>query len=49
MEVERAENDWPDGADVTMFDTNNTLIAVGRYDANTKRLHPRVVLTQGNE
>jgi tRNA pseudouridine55 synthase len=47
MEVEVAESDWSDKADVAMVDTNQVLIAIGRYDENSKRLHPRVVLTQG--
>jgi tRNA pseudouridine55 synthase len=48
MEVEIAEQDWPDGVDVSMFDLSNTLIAIGRYELNRKQLHPRVVLTQGD-
>jgi tRNA pseudouridine55 synthase len=37
------EADWADGEHVKMCDANE-LIAVGQYDANAKRLHPRVVL-----
>jgi tRNA pseudouridine55 synthase len=48
MEVEITEQDWPDGVDVSMFDETNTLIAMGRYEASRKQLHPRVVLTQGD-
>ena len=43
-EVRVAETSWNDGEDVRMCDADNELIAVGRYDANTKSLHPRVVL-----
>ena len=46
MEVNVADRDWPDGADVAMIDGNNALIAVGRYSEQNKRLHPRVVMTQ---
>lgn len=43
-DVTVAEADWPDGENVKMCDDNEQLIAVGQYDANAKRLHPRVVL-----
>lgn len=43
-EVRVAESSWNDGEDVRMCDGDNELVAVGRYDANTKSLHPRVVL-----
>jgi len=43
-EVRVAETNWNDGEDIRMCDGDNQLIAVGRYDANTKSLHPRVVL-----
>lgn len=43
-DVTVAEADWPDGENVKMCDANEQLIAVGQYDANAKRLHPRVVL-----
>lgn len=36
--------DWADGENVKMCDTQEQLIAVGQYDANSKSLHPRVVL-----
>jgi len=29
-----------------MCDGDNELVAVGRYDANTNSLHPRVVLAE---
>jgi len=44
MEVEVGNGDWADGSDVRMFDEQDTLIAVGRYDENRRRLHPRVVI-----
>ena len=37
-------HDWADGENVKMCDTQEQLIAVGRYDAGAKSLHPRVVL-----
>jgi len=43
-EVRVAESKWADGDDVTMYDKGEQLIAVGRYDANARSLHPRVVL-----
>ena len=43
-EVTVAESEWADGENVKMCDANEQLIAVGQYDANAKRLHPRVVL-----
>ena len=45
-EVKVAESNWSDGENVRMCDGDNELIAVGRYDANTNSLHPRVVLAQ---
>jgi len=43
-DVSVAEADWADGENVKMCDADEQLIAVGQYDANAKRLHPRVVL-----
>ncbi|HEU4870783.1 MAG TPA: tRNA pseudouridine(55) synthase TruB [Pyrinomonadaceae bacterium] len=43
-EVTVAGYDWADGENVKMRDTQEQLIAVGQYDANSKSLHPRVVL-----
>ena len=43
-DVTVAEADWADGENVKMCDADEQLIAVGQYDANAKRLHPRVVL-----
>lgn len=42
------EADWADGENVKMCDADEQLIAVGQYDANAKRLHPRVVLGGDN-
>jgi len=47
MEVQVGEKEWADGTDIAMLDTTHVLIAIGRYDASKERLHPRVVLTQG--
>jgi tRNA U55 pseudouridine synthase TruB len=47
-EVRVAESNWADGEDVTMYDADEQVIAVARYDANAKTLHPRVVLTGEN-
>ena len=44
-EVRVAEAEWADGENVKMCDMDEQLIAVGRYDATAKSLHPRVVLT----
>ena len=43
-EVKVAETEWADGENVRMYDTDEQLIAVGRYDANARSLHPYVVL-----
>ena len=43
-EVTVAGYDWADGENVKMCDTQEQLIAVGQYDANSKSLHPRVVI-----
>ena len=45
-EVKVDERNWSDGENVRMCDGDNELVAVGRYDANTNSLHPRVVLAQ---
>ena len=45
-EVKVAESSWSDGENVRMCDGDNELVAVGRYDANTNSLHPRVVLAE---
>jgi tRNA pseudouridine55 synthase len=43
-EVSVAQSEWADGENVKMCDADEQLIAVGQYDANARRLHPRVVL-----
>jgi len=43
-EVKMAESEWADGENVTMYDADEQLIAVGQYDANAGSLRPRVVL-----
>jgi len=43
-EVKVAESEWTDGENVRMYDPDEQLIAVGRYDANARSLHPHVVL-----
>ena len=43
-EVTVAGYDWADGENVKMCDTQEHLIAIGQYDANSKSVHPRVVL-----
>ena len=48
-EVKVAESEWADGENVRMCDADERLIAVGRYDATAKSLHPRVVLARENE
>ena len=48
-EVTVAEAEWADGENVKMCDANEQLIAIGQYDANAKRLHPRVVLRGDGE
>src|SRR6185436_18614643 len=45
-EVRVAEHNWSDGENVRMCDGDNELVAVGRSDASTNSLHPRVVLAQ---
>jgi len=44
MEVKVGETSWADGEKVRMCDAGDHLIAIGDYDASTKRLHPSVVL-----
>jgi len=44
-EVKVAEPEWTDGENVRMYDRGEQLIAVGRYDANARSLHPHVVLS----
>lgn len=44
LEVGVAGVEWPDGAKVRMFDDEGTLVAIGVYVAQKRRLHPRVVI-----
>lgn len=44
-EVKVAESEWADGEDVRMYDAGEELIAIGRYDASARSLHPHVVLS----
>ena len=44
MEVKVGETAWSDGEKVKICDDKDHLIAIGDYDATTKRLHPSVVL-----
>ena len=43
-EIRVEGSEWADGQDVKMCDADRELIAVGRYDAGSQVLHPRVVL-----
>src|SRR5215211_5960839 len=43
-EVKVAETEWADGDNVRMYGSGEELIAIGRYDATARSLHPRVVL-----
>src|SRR5215217_2858216 len=43
-EVKVADLGWADEENVTMYDAGEQLIAVGRYNANARSLHPRVVI-----
>ena len=43
-EVKVAEPEWADGENVRMYDGEDELIAIGRYDASAQSLHPHVVL-----
>ena len=43
-EVNAAESEWADGENVRMYNAGEQLIAVGRYDATARSLHPHVVL-----
>lgn len=44
MEVGVAEVGWPDGTPVRICDEHGDLLAIGDYAAQTRRLHPRVVI-----
>lgn len=47
-EVAVAEGNWPEGATIRLCAANGQLIAVGDFDVDRKRIHPRVVLV-GND
>jgi tRNA pseudouridine55 synthase len=44
MDIAASEATWTEGAIVRLCDTEGRLLAVGRFDLPTRRLHPRVVL-----
>jgi tRNA pseudouridine55 synthase len=44
MEVKVAETEWADGEKVRMCDVDDRLIAIGDYNAESRQLHPGVVL-----
>lgn len=44
MEVKVEATEWEDGENVKMCDTDEQLIAIGRYDAGAHLINPRVVL-----
>jgi tRNA pseudouridine55 synthase len=46
-EVKVAETEWADGDNVRMYNAGEELIAIGRYDASARSLHPHVVLGEG--
>ena len=46
-EVKVAESPWADGENVRIYDGREELIAIGRYDASARSLHPHVVLDRG--
>jgi tRNA pseudouridine55 synthase len=48
-DVSVAAVDWTDGENVRMCDVDEQLIAIGRYDAAAKSLHPQVVLAGKGE
>ena len=43
-EVKVVDTAWADGENVRMYDADEQLIAVGRYDVNARSVHPHVVL-----
>ena len=44
MEVKVAETEWADGEKVRMCDVDDRLIAIGDYNAESRQLHPSVVI-----
>ena len=47
-EVKVAETEWADGDNVRMYSAGEELIAIGRYDASVRSVHPQVVLSGEN-
>lgn len=43
-EVKAVERNWADGENVRMYNAGEELIAIGRYDASARSVHPHVVL-----
>jgi tRNA pseudouridine55 synthase len=43
-ELKALERDWADGENVRIYDAGEDLIAIGRYDASARSVHPQVVL-----
>ncbi|HYV83302.1 MAG TPA: tRNA pseudouridine(55) synthase TruB [Pyrinomonadaceae bacterium] len=43
-ELKALERDWADGENVRIYGAGEDLIAIGRYDANARSVHPQVVL-----
>lgn len=47
IDLQMSATDWSDGERVRLRDEQGTLIAVAEYKAAAKRLHPSVVIAQG--
>lgn len=47
-ELKALERDWPDGENVRIYNAGEELIAIGRYDASARSVHPQVVLGREN-
>ena len=43
-EVKVADTEWADGDNVRMYNAGDELIAIGRFDATARTVHPQVVL-----
>lgn len=43
-ELKALERDWADGENVRIYNAGEDLIAIGRYDASARSVHPQVVL-----
>ena len=48
-ELKALERDWPDGENVRIYNAGEELIAIGRYNASARSVHPQVVLGGENE